>query len=298
MLKIESVSKNYGNLEAVKNLSLELKPGQVLGLLGANGAGKTTTFRMILNSVSKTSGTITLNGEKIDFHNSKKIGYLCEERALYNKYTIERQLKLFAELKGMHAKDIEEKIDYWLDYFNLSDKKTVMLKELSKGNQQKVQFISAIIHEPELIILDEPFSGLDPFNVGLFKKVILEHQEKGHLIIFSSHRLDQVEFFCNDIIVLVEGKAILEGQISELKRSSNIHYINIKSDIPNDKLLESEIVKNVEKNGEYTKVFLKNIGDVEKLFELLKGYKCTHFSQELPSLEEVFIEKVGIKYES
>ncbi len=298
MLKAENLKMQFGSLVAVDNLSFELAGGEILGLLGANGAGKTTTFRIILGILNQTDGKVTYNGEPISLELSNEIGFLAEERALLTKYTVYQQLKFFAELKGVSKDVVDEKIDYWLKYFGIEDNKKSKIKELSKGNQQKIQFISAVIHDPKLIILDEPFSGLDPFNINLFKNVILELKDKGCSIIFSSHRLDHVEYFCENIVVLVEGKDLLRGQISDLKRASGINKVKLQSNISKDEIEKLEFVKSVEASGEYFNVYITSADDVDPLFEVIKNHKCSHFALELPSLEEVFIEKVGTKYEA
>ena len=194
MLKVENVTKYYGNNLAVDDLSFTINNGEIFGLLGVNGAGKTTTFRMIMSLLEPTKGTITLNGEPVGYDVSERIGFLTEERSLLTKLTVKEQVIYYATLKGMKESDILKKLDYWLDRFGISDYKNRKIKELSKGNQQKIQFITAIIHEPDLLVLDEPFTGLDPINVELFMSVIREFKEKGKMIIFSSHRMEHVEF--------------------------------------------------------------------------------------------------------
>lgn len=298
MLKVENITMKFGDLVAVNDLSLELGKGEILGLLGANGAGKTTTFRIILGILNATEGKVYFDGDIQKLTKSSEIGFLAEERALLTKYTVKQQLEFFASLKGMKKNDIAVKIDYWLEYFGLTDKKNSKIKELSKGNQQKIQFITAVIHEPKFIILDEPFSGLDPFNVNLFKNVILELKEKGCSIIFSSHRLDHVEYFCENIIVLVEGSPMLVGKITDLKKASGINKVVLNSSISEEELNALEYVNKVEKAGDYIHVFINNSEYAKNLFDVVKNYTCTHFALELPSLEEVFIEKVGVKYEA
>ena len=213
MLKVENVTKKYGDLVAVDNLSFEVNDGEIFGLLGLNGAGKTTTFRMILGLLDDYTGNITIDGKHIDYKISDKIGFLTEERSLLTKMTVLEQIKYYGVLKSIPEDKIEEKLDYWLARFGISEYKNKKIKELSKGNQQKVQFISAIINEPKLLILDEPFSGLDPLNVELFKKIILELKKKGTSIIFSSHRMEHVELFCEKLVVLVKGKSVLQGKL-------------------------------------------------------------------------------------
>ena len=201
MLKLENVTKYYGDFLAVDNLSFEVKEGEIFGLLGVNGAGKTTTFRMIMGLLEPTEGKITLNGKKIDYSVTDEIGFLTEERSLLLKLTVKEQALFYGTLKGMKEKDILKRLDYLLEKFGVLEYKDKKIKELSKGNQQKIQFITAIINEPKLLILDEPFSGLDPFNVELFKNEIVEMSKKGSMIIFSSHRMEHVELFCKKICI-------------------------------------------------------------------------------------------------
>ena len=179
MLKVEGITKRYGEIVAVDNLSFTVAKGEIFGLLGENGAGKTTTFRIIMGLLEPDSGKVTLDGKKIDYDLSSKIGFVTEERSLLTKLTVLEQIEFYATLKGMNKKDIQEKLDYWLKYFEIPEYKNRKIKELSKGNQQKIQFISAIIHEPKLLILDEPFTGLDPINVKLIKDAIYSLKEKG-----------------------------------------------------------------------------------------------------------------------
>ena len=209
MLKVENVRKKYGDLVAVDNLSFEVADGEIFGLLGLNGAGKTTTFRMIMNLLDDYEGTILLDNEKVSYKTTDKIGFLTEERSLLTKLTVLEQVIYYGVLKGMPEDKIEKELDYWLDIFKIKEYKNKKIKELSKGNQQKIQFITAIIHHPKLLILDEPFSGLDPVNVELFKSVILKLKQEGTSIIFSSHRMEHVELFCEKLVVLVKGKSVL-----------------------------------------------------------------------------------------
>ena len=217
MLKVEHVTKYYGDFLAVDDLSFTVKEGEIFGLLGVNGAGKTTTFRMIMGLLDPTKGSVTLDGKKIDYSMTDKIGFLTEERSLLTKLTVYDQCIFYGTLKGMSKKKIEERLDMLLEKFSISQYKYKKIKELSKGNQQKIQFITAILNEPKLLILDEPFSGLDPFNIELFKKEILELSKSGSMIIFSSHRMDHVELFCKKLVVLLHGKSVLEGYLKDIK---------------------------------------------------------------------------------
>ena len=238
MLEVQNVTKKYGNITAVDNLSFTVEEGCIFGLLGLNGAGKTTTFRMILGLLDDYEGKILLNGKKIDYKITDTIGFLTEERSLLTKLTVEEQIKFYGALKSLDEKTIEERLDYWLDRFNIKEYKTRKIKSLSKGNQQKIQFISAIINEPKLLILDEPFSGLDPVNVELFKNIILELKNKGTIIIFSSHRMEHVELFCEKLLVLVKGKCVLSGYLKDIKDKYKKKNIIVKGDFNIDKIKE------------------------------------------------------------
>ena len=218
MLKLENVTKYYGDNLAVDNLSLTVREGEIFGLLGVNGAGKTTTFRMIIGLLNQTNGKVTLDDKPIDYNLTDQIGFLTEERSLLTKLTVKEQIIMYGTLKGMNKETILEKLDYWLKRFHISEYKDRKIKELSKGNQQKIQFISAIIHDPKLLILDEPFTGLDPLNVEEFVKVMKEMKERQKIIIFSSHRMEHVEMFCDNLVVLVKGKSVLEGSIKKIKK--------------------------------------------------------------------------------
>ena len=234
MLRVCNVTKKYGDLVAVNNLSFEVEKGEIFGLLGLNGAGKTTTFRMILGLIDDYTGNIYLDNKKIDYSITDKIGFLTEERSLLLKLTVLEQIKFYGVLKGMDENTIEKKLDYYLDLFNIKEYKNKKIKELSKGNQQKIQFISAIIHEPKLLILDEPFSGLDPINVELFKSVIISLKEKGTSIIFSTHRMEHVELFCDKIVILVKGNNVLSGRLKDIKENYKKKNIFIKGEVDID----------------------------------------------------------------
>ena len=298
MLRVENVTKKYGDLVAVDNLSFEVNDGCIFGLLGLNGAGKTTTFRMILGLLDDYTGDITIDGKHIDYKISDKIGFLTEERSLLTKMTVLEQIKYYGVLKSIPEDKIEKKLDYWLDRFGISEYKNKIIKELSKGNQQKVQFISAIIHEPKLLILDEPFSGLDPINVELFKKVILELKKKGTSIIFSSHRMEHVELFCEELVVLVKGKSVLQGKLSSIKKNYKKKNLYVIGDIDPDKINTLEGVEKIEKVGQEYIISISNESYVNQIFkEIAKYDNISKFSVEDPSLNEIFINTVGEKYE-
>ena len=298
MLKVDNVRKCYGNLVAVDGLSFTVNDGEIFGLLGLNGAGKTTTFRMILGLIDDYTGDITIDGEHINYGISDKIGFLTEERSLLLKMTVLEQITYYGVLKSMKVSDIEKKLDYWLDRFEISEYKNKKIKELSKGNQQKVQFISAIINEPKLLILDEPFSGLDPINVELFKKVILELKKKGTCIIFSSHRMEHVELFCEKLVVLVKGKSVLQGKLSEIKKNYKKKNIMVIGDIDVDEISKCDGVLNISNNGDEYIISIKDENYVKSIFKKISKYdNIMKFSVEDPSLNEIFISTVGDSYE-
>lgn len=298
MLKVENVTKYYADILAVDNLSFEIKKGEVFGLLGINGAGKTTTFRMIIGLLEKTNGKITLNGKPIDYEVTDKIGFLTEDRSLLGKMTVLEQAQYYGSLKGMEAPAIEEKLDYYLKRFAVTEYKYRKIKELSKGNQQKIQFILSILNDPELLILDEPFSGLDPINVEMFKEVILEFKKKGTIIIFSTHRMEHAEFFCDNIVVLVKGKTVLQGRLTKIKKDYQKKNIKVVAELDKEKLLKIKGVLNVEKIKDVYEIKIKDDSAVQEVFKYVS--KCegvTKFDVEDASLHEIFVDKVGQEYE-
>ncbi len=298
MLKVKNVTKYYGEYLAVKDLSFEIKEGEIFGLLGINGAGKTTTFRMIMGLLDKNEGEITLDGKTIDYSITDKIGFLTEERSLLGKMTVEEQVVFFGILKGMEESKVKERLDYYLNEFNITEYKNRKIKELSKGNQQKIQFITAIIHEPKLLMLDEPFSGLDPINIEMFKKVILDLKNKGTIIIFSSHRMDHIEYFCDSLVVLVQGKTVLSGKLAQIKKEYRKKNIRVRGTINKENIKKIKGVLGVEKESDEYIVKIENDSVVKNVFkEVEKCDDITKFEVEEASLNEIFIEKVGESYE-
>lgn len=298
MLKIENVTKYYGDFLAVKSLSFEVSEGEIFGLLGVNGAGKTTTFRMITGLLDKTEGTITLDEKTIDYNATDKIGFLTEERSLLTKLTVKEQALFYGQLKGMTKRQVETELDRLLERFHILEYKDRKIKELSKGNQQKVQFIMSILHSPKLLILDEPFSGLDPINVELFKEVILEYKNEGRMIIFSSHRMDHVEYFCEKLLILVKGETVLKGSLKDIKDEYKKKNIRIIGDVKKEELLKIDGVLKVEKTGVEYIVSIKEKKYVKNVFDYVKKRNnIEKFIVEEPTLNEIFIEKVGESYE-
>ena len=297
MLKLENVTKYYGNFKAVDNLSFTVDKGEIFGLLGVNGAGKTTTFRMIMGLLDITAGKITLNGKPINYDVTDRIGFLTEERSLLTKLTVREQAIFYGKLKSMSEQEILDKLDYYLNKFEISEYKDKKIKELSKGNQQKIQFILAILNDPKLLILDEPFSGLDPFNLEMFKNEIIELSKKGCMIIFSSHRMEHVELFCKKLCILLEGKTVLEGYLDDIKKQYKKKNIFIKGDIKKSDLEGIKGVVSVEKLANEYKVSIESQDITDKVFKKISKNKITKFVVEEPSLNEIFVSKVGESYE-
>lgn len=298
MLKIDNVSKYYGDFLAVDNLSFTVKPGEIFGLLGVNGAGKTTTFRMIMGLLESSSGTITLDGKPINYDVTDNIGFLTEERSLLTKMTVKEQCLFYGTLKGMKEQDILDKLDELLDEFEISDYKNRKIKELSKGNQQKIQFITAIINTPKLLILDEPFTGLDPLNVEQFKKKIIELASNGSMIIFSSHRMEHVELFCKKLVVMVKGKAVISGYLKDIKEKYRKKNIIVKGSIDIDKIKKIDGVLEITEKADEYEIKIEDSSITELVFkEISKIKDITKFMVEEPSLNEIFVAKVGESYD-
>lgn len=297
MLEVKNVIKKYGDIVAVDNLSFNIKEGEIFGLLGVNGAGKTTTFRMIIGLLNPTSGTITYNGKNIDYDLKDKIGFLTEERSLLTKMTVLEQAYFYGGLKSMREKEIEKRLDELLNEFEIPEYKNRKIKELSKGNQQKIQFIISILHSPRLLILDEPFSGLDPINVEMFKKVILRLKKNKTMIIFSSHMMEHIEYFCDSLVILVKGNTVLEGKLTKIKEDYRKKNIKVIADLDVDEIKKVKGVVDVTKNkNEYT-IKIDDITYVNDVFKKVSKYNnVIKFVVEEPTLNEIFVSTVGEAY--
>ena len=282
MLKVEKITKYYGNNLAVDNLSFTVKNGEIFGLLGSNGAGKTTTFRIIMGLLDSNSGSVTLDGKKIDYNLTDNIGFVTEERSLLTKMTVKEQIIYYGRLKGLTEEEILKRLDVWLEKFKITDYKNRKIKELSKGNQQKIQFIAAVINEPKLLILDEPFTGLDPINVGQLKEAIYELQKKG---------------FCEKLVILVKGRTVLEGYLKNIKEDYKKKNIIIRGDFDKEILLSIKGVLEVKEKLDEYEVKIENNKIVEKVFKKISHHNITKFVVEEPSLNEIFIAKVGAQNE-
>lgn len=293
-LELKNVSKSFVGKKAVDNISFSLKEPGVYGLLGTNGAGKTTTIRMLLGIIKKDSGEITWKGKPVD-RKSVNFGYLPEERGLYPKTKIFDQLMYFAELKGMQKGESIESINKWAKELKVEEYLQMPVEKLSKGNQQKIQFMIAIIHNPELVVLDEPFSGLDPVNTEILKNIIINLIRQGKYVIMSAHQMATIEEFCSDILILNKGKTVLQGNLKKIKETypANRVEINVNQDIRNY-IKEFDFEVETEANNNY----VIKISSEEKAHKLLnrlvsENIVIDKFEIKKPTLNDIFIEKVG-----
>lgn len=297
-LKLEQITKTYGKFTAVDELTLNIPEKEMFGFLGANGAGKTTTFRMILGLLEPNSGTITWNGTKLDYSTSHLVGYLPEERGLYPKLKVKEQLIYLARLRGMSRQDALKQLTYWLERFKIPEYLDKKVEELSKGNQQKIQFIAAVLHQPKLLILDEPFSGLDPVNVELLKSAVLELKEDGTTIVFSSHRMEHVEEMCEHLCIMHKGRPVVHGSLKEIKRNFGKKNLVIHADFSLEDFQDFTGVTKSKITPEGIHLQIEGEHVAEKILKEIvnKGF-IRKFVLEEPSLNDIFIEKVGASYE-
>ena len=293
-LILKNVSKTFTGKKVVDNISFSLEEPGVFGLLGTNGAGKTTTIRMLLGIIKKDSGEITWNGKKVD-RKSVNFGYLPEERGVYPKVKIYDQLMYFAELKGMKRSEADKTINEWAKRLKVEEYIQQPAEKLSKGNQQKIQFMTAVIHNPELVVLDEPFSGLDPVNTELLKNIIIDLVKNGKYVIMSAHQMATIEEFCSDILILNKGKTVLQGNLRKIKESYPANRVKIETNKNiNEYIKNLELEIENETNNDYT----IKISDENKAHELLKKLIeneviVNKFEIMKPTLNDIFIEKVG-----
>jgi ABC-2 type transport system ATP-binding protein len=293
ILSIQNVTKTYGDYKAVNNVSLEVAKGSVFGMLGPNGAGKTSLIRMITTITGPDEGHIFLDGEKLNFRSPEKIGYMPEERGLYKKMKVGEHLMYLAQLKGMSNQQAKQAIDHWFTKFEITDWWSKKVEDLSKGMQQKIQFIATILHRPKLLILDEPFTGLDPINTNLIKDEIRQLNESGISIIFSTHRMEQVEEMCDHIVLINKGKNVLYGEVQAIKNQykQNLFRVETQGDPPSD-LSDKFPVASREKNAITFKLEDENhSNELIKAF-LQKGARITRYEEILPTFNEIFIRRV------
>ena len=293
-IELQGVRKSYGDFVAVDNLSFNIEQGSVFGLLGPNGAGKTSTIRMMIGITAPDSGAIRVFGEPFQRRSLNRIGYLPEERGLYRKMKVFDQLVFMAELHGMERGAARQKAVEWCQKLDISFKLESKVEELSKGLQQKIQFIAALLHDPDFIIMDEPFFGLDPVNATLLKDVLLELKKQGKTILFSTHRMDQVEKLCDSICLIDQGKAALQGSLKEVKASYGKRNVQIEYEGNGDFLEHNPLVSKFNNYGNYVEVRLAPGADSQALLQAVAARsRINKFELMEPSLEEIFKEVVG-----
>lgn len=293
-LEIENVTKKFGDFFAVKDLSLKIPEGQIYGLLGPNGAGKTTTIRMVMNIIIPDEGKITVLGRKMDEEMKKNIGYLPEDRGLYPKMKTGEFLYFLSELKELRGSQARKNLDYWLKRFDLTDWQQKKTEELSKGMQQKVQFIATVVHKPDLIILDEPFTGLDPVNTKLLKDIMLELKNQGVTIIFSTHRMEQVEMICDYICLINKAEKVLDGNLNKIKKDLGKNSVLLEYEGDAGFINTIEEIQKIDDYGRYMEIKLKEKSDPQDLLQKLTGkIRINKFEVREPTLNAIFIDKVG-----
>lgn len=294
-LMLEGVTKRFDEFTAVDNLSLRVRPGRIFGLIGPNGAGKTTTIRMIVNITAPDEGAIELFGQPMSTELQDRIGYLPEERGLYKKMKVIEQLRFFGELKNVKGKDAEAAIDRWLDRVKLTEWKTKKASELSKGMQQKIQFIAAVMHDPDLMILDEPFSGLDPVAQELLREIVLELKAAGKTIIFSTHQMEMAERICDDICMINRSRKVLDGSLRDIKRSFGRNSVALRVEGGDGVLDDKSLIAKIERHSDEMEALLAEGADAQGLLKRLiaSGANVSKFELVEPSLNDIFIAKVG-----
>lgn len=293
-LRVENVTKRFGDFTAVDDLSFSVRSGRVFGFLGPNGAGKTTTIRMIVGITAPDTGHVELFGQKVSNETQNRIGYLPEERGLYKKTKILDQLRYFAALKGVSQTEADKRIDFWLERMKLTEWKRKKTTDLSKGMQQKVQFISTVLHDPDLLILDEPFSGLDPVNVEFMIDVISEFKSKEKTIIFSTHLMETAERLCNDILLINKSKKVVGGTLREVKEGYGKNLIALRAEGGGNVLEDKSLIAKVTEHADEKEIELAAGADSQALLKKLieSGAKVSRFEEVEPSLNDIFIEKV------
>ena len=295
VVELAGVTKAYDQKIAVNNLSLSIEAGQMFGLLGPNGAGKTSSIRMIIGITIPDSGTVSLFGKPFSRQSLERVGYLSEERGLYKKMKVLDQLIFFGELHGVAPAEARKRAVEWAKRMEIADSLLKKTEELSKGMQQKIQFISSLLHDPGLIIMDEPFSGLDPVNAVLLEKTLLELKDEGKAIVFSTHRMDQVEKLCDAICLIDKGKAVLAGKVREIKASYERNRVVVEFEGSSAFLNSAEIAEAKNFSG-HVEIRLKEGGNAQKLLHEAAAVATIYrFELVEPSLEEIFIQTVGGK---
>jgi len=294
-LQVRNVTKRFGEFTAVEDLSFDIRAGRVFGFLGPNGAGKTTTIRMIVGITVPDDGSIELYGKRMSYELQDRIGYLPEERGLYKKLKVADQLRYFAELKGVSGSVAEKKIDFWLERMNLAEWKNKKTTDLSKGMQQKIQFIATVLHDPDLLILDEPFSGLDPVNVEFMIDVLSEFRNNEKTVIFSTHLMSTAERLCHDILLINKARKVLGGSLRDVKESYGLNLISFRGTGAEKVLADRSLIDKIASHADEQELHLAAGVDPQQLLKALieTGANVTKFEITEPSLNDIFIEKVG-----
>ena len=293
-VQLEKVRKSYDHFVAVDDLSFQILPGTIYGLLGPNGAGKTSSLRMMIGITAPDSGQVRLFGEPFQRGHLRRVGYLPEERGLYKKMKVLEQLVFLGEIRGLSARDAAARARRWCERLDLAAWMPKKVEELSKGMQQKVQFIAALLHEPELIMMDEPFAGLDPVNATLLKDVLLEQKQAGRTILFSTHRMDQVERMCDSICLINRGQQVLEGELKQIKARWGRNNVQIEYEGDGSFLKDNSLLQSFNDYGNYVEVRLAPGADAQQLLhQVSAGAKVYKFEMVEPSLEQIFIDVVG-----
>ena len=294
VIDVQNVSKHFGKATAVNQVSFGVEKGQIFGLLGPNGAGKTTTIRMINHILNPDTGHISILGEAVSPKSQERIGYLPEERGLYKKMKVFDQLMYLAQLKGLSQTAAKTAIEFWLDRFEASSWKKKEVSELSKGMSQKIQFIATVAHDPEIYIFDEPFSGLDPINSEMLKEVILEEKNRGKTILFSTHRMEQVEQMCDDICLFNQGKAVLQGNLQSIKQSFGNNTVLLDFIGDSEFLNQLEGVRVNNRSNNFAEIRLLEGASPQHILEIaMKHAEIQRFEIVQPSLQDIFISTVN-----
>lgn len=299
-LRVGNVTKRFGDFTAVDGLSFDVRAGRTFGFIGPNGAGKTTTIRMIVGITAPDEGTIELFGEHMSPKLQDRIGYLPEERGLYKKMKIVDQLRYFAALKNLSSAEADKRIGRWLDRMNLGEWKNKKTTDLSKGMQQKIQFISSVLHDPDLLILDEPFSGLDPVNVEFMIDVLSEFKQQHKTVIFSTHLMETAERLCNDILLINKARKVVSGSLREVKESYGHNLIALRASGGDGVLADRSLVTKVVEHSDEKELHLADGAEAQTLLRKLvdAGAEITKFEKVEPSLNDIFIDQVGIAVRS
>jgi len=294
ILEVKNISKSYGSFRAVDDISFIVEPGRMYGVLGPNGAGKTTTIRMIMNILVPDSGEVSLFGQNMNETLKDRIGYLPEERGLYVRMKVIDMLVFLGKLHSMSQKEALSASDHWLAKLDLSEWREKKVEELSKGMQQKIQFIGTIMHNPDIVILDEPFSGLDPINTQVIKDIMMDLRQENKCIMFSTHQLESAEKLCDDILLINKGQKVLDGDLNDVKKQYSRDAIQIEYDGDGDFLKSQELIEKADDYGNYVEVILKKDADPNQLLKiLLEKLKIQRFECTTSSLKDIFIETVG-----